>query len=993
MNFFFQLIFFSNIILSQGWYNHPELEWKTIETKHFLIHYHSETKRSAEEAAAVAEKIYEPVTSFYDFEPDTKTHIIIEDVDDISNGAAYYYNNKILIWALPLDFDLRGSHRWLNNVIAHEFIHIVQIGAAMKYPRRFPASFFQLLSYEDEKREDVLYGYPNILMSYPIPGVSVPPWLAEGTAQFMYPGANFDFWDSHRDMIIRDRILNDNLLPFEAMNVMGKRGIGNESSAYNQGFLFCSWLAEQYGVDVLKRITQSISNPLNYSINQAMRDATGIVGFELYDMWKNELNQSYNNKTTHIIINEEKGKILISKGTSNIHPVWSPDEKQFAYLSDKDHDYFGQTDLYIYNFSDSTSQKIVNSVHTAPSWINDSTIIYTKRSKPNKWGSKFFDLYIYTFNDKEEERVTYDRRLISPAYNLSSNQIAAITTYDGTSNIMLSVNLDLAKETVEFNPITHLNNGMQMFSLSWIDDELYIDAAYHQGRQIYRVIMGTGELIPVTTSRWDNRDQVESPRGMIYTKDQSGIFNLVFQNEGNEEYITNVTGGAFMPSVASDGRILFSLFENSRYNIAIIDKKQAIPKEMIGYETNYFDEDIVSQLILGEEMPSHYYEEKLLSMSIIPKIMVDYKTVKPGFYFFSTEVIDRFSIFGGFSANRLWDMDIFLMLEYMKYWPTLYANLFWISRHRDADRDDPFLYPRVDGSDVDNIHILNDLAFNLFSGDIGVRFALGMHKYKLQFNYSNYRQHVVQNVYQYWYYDSLNTIHQYGELGFDYFRGKSLSIKYDLDKRKRGYVMNMLPGNGLTVHANITYEWNQFMDGFSVSEKHSTFGANFVPHNTFRITAQAARHFTLNREKKIVGSISASGGGLSDPEVDNFFHFFGGGLPGIKGYTFYDSTLTGPYYFIGTAAMRFPLFLERNYQLAQFNFQNLSLGGIFQFGGAIDGKVSEFTNMYKLSTGIECRLQGFSFYSYPTAIAYEYHQPINDPSEKGKHYFTLLFDY
>ena len=330
----------------------------------------------------------------------------------------------------------------------------------------------------------------------------------------------------------------------------------------------------------------------------------------------------------------------------------------------------------------------------------------------------------------------------------------------------------------------------------------------------------------------------------------------------------------------------------------------------------------------------------------------------------------------------------------MKYRPTFYTNLFWISRNRDADRNDPFLYPRVDGSEVDNIHIFNDLAFNLFSGDIGTRFAIGLHKYKLQYNYSNYRQHVKQNVYQYYSYNGEdNTIWRYGELGFDYFRGKSVSIIYDLDLRKRDYVMNMLPGNGLKIHGNIAYEWNQFMDGFSVSEEHSTFGANFISHNTLRITAQVDRYFTLNREKKIVASLSASGGGLSNPEIDNFFHFFGGGLPGIKGYTFYDSTLTGPYYFIGTTALRFPLFLERNYSLAQFNFHNLSLGGIFQFGGAIKESFAEFADHYKLSAGIECRLQGFSFYSYPTAIAYEYHQPINDSNETGKHYFTLLFDY
>jgi hypothetical protein len=383
-------------------------------------------------------------------------------------------------------------------------------------------------------------------------------------------------------------------------------------------------------------------------------------------------------------------------------------------------------------------------------------------------------------------------------------------------------------------------------------------------------------------------------------------------------------------------------------------------------------------------------------MSIFPKVMVDYKSIKPGFYFMGNEVLDRFSIFGGASTNRLIDMDIFLLLEYRKFRPTFYTNLFWISRHRDADRNDPFLYPRVNGDDVDNIEIYNDLAFNLFSGDIGARMALGLHKLKLQYNYSNYREHVEQNVYQSFTYNGVDTvIWQYGKIGFDYFRGHSLSFLYELNMRKPGFAMNMLPGNGWILKSNLSYEWNQFMDGFAVSEEYSTFGANFVSHNTARITAEAERHFTLNKEKKIVATLKGKGGGISEPDVDDFFHFFGGGLPGLKGYTFYEESLTGPYYFVGTAALRLPLFLEQNYTWAQFNMQNLSLGGIFQFGSAIQNSLSEIIedDHYKLSAGLECRLHGFSFYSYPSAISYEYHQPISDLDEQGKHYFTLLFDY
>ena len=136
------------ICLSQSWFNHPELDWYTFETDHFIFHYHEETERSAREAAKVAENIYFNVTSYYEFEPDSKTHFIIKDVNDYSNGAAYFFDNKIEISALPLDFRLRGSHRWLQNVITHEFTHIIQIGASMKASNRFPLGFLQIIDYE-----------------------------------------------------------------------------------------------------------------------------------------------------------------------------------------------------------------------------------------------------------------------------------------------------------------------------------------------------------------------------------------------------------------------------------------------------------------------------------------------------------------------------------------------------------------------------------------------------------------------------------------------------------------------------------------------------------------------------------------------------------------------------------------------------------------------------------------------------------------------------
>ena len=72
----------------------------------------------------------------------------MKDADDYSNGAAYYYDNKIVIWATPLNFELRGSHRWLQNVITHEYAHIVSLQKSMKMGNRIPGAYVQYMGYE-----------------------------------------------------------------------------------------------------------------------------------------------------------------------------------------------------------------------------------------------------------------------------------------------------------------------------------------------------------------------------------------------------------------------------------------------------------------------------------------------------------------------------------------------------------------------------------------------------------------------------------------------------------------------------------------------------------------------------------------------------------------------------------------------------------------------------------------------------------------------------
>ena len=147
---FFLLLGWTSASLAQ---NHPELAWQVVETEHFRIFYHEGLDGAAARAARIAETAYAPITELYGYAPDGRVRIVLKDHDDYANGAAFFYQDTIEIWATSLDhdFDLRGSSDWLRNVITHEFAHIISLGAARKGVQRVPALYLQYFGYQREK--------------------------------------------------------------------------------------------------------------------------------------------------------------------------------------------------------------------------------------------------------------------------------------------------------------------------------------------------------------------------------------------------------------------------------------------------------------------------------------------------------------------------------------------------------------------------------------------------------------------------------------------------------------------------------------------------------------------------------------------------------------------------------------------------------------------------------------------------------------------------
>lgn len=712
-------------------YPHNHLPWYTIESEHFLVHFQKGNSRSAQVASRIAEEVYPGITNLYNLEPDTKVSITLTDRQDYSNGAAYFFDNQIQIWVPALNTPLRGTNNWLRDVISHEFTHIIQLQAAMKKSRRIPAIYLQWLSYEDVRRPDVLYGYPNGIITHPFASISIPAWLAEGTAQYQRSGWYYDTWDTHRDMVLRSALLHDRYLSLTEMGMFtSKTGLEREQ-VYNQGFSFTTYLVQQYGEDILTKLSKTFGEPGIFNAGEALKQVTGISGQQIFEEWISDRKTFYTEATNSISPSDTKP--VEDQGFFNFYPRFTPDGSGMAYLSNKGRDE-SRTSLYIQN--DETGKEtaikldlsksmlhegyscgfhttpLIDQIHSGFSFSPDGESIAFTRTKLNEFGEQYDDIFIYDLSSDQEKRITQSRRISSPAWHPDGKKVAAIRQSKGTQNLVL---LNISEGTI--SPLTDFTDGEQIFTPAWHPDgdELYFAFSDKKGREIRKMNLKNKEIKTVLGDPYiDYRDPFIDSEGLFlyYASDKEGIFNIYRKPIGGtgSRQLTNLIGGAFMPAVNGEGKLIFSEYKKNGYRISSIDINSALTETVTGSYNppyrqindfnaadesittdRYDDKDLdpfselyykrvdtasvsfsISTDQANDKREFYEYDETFTSLSFYPVIRFDNYTklngnngslirngqfgdfgenllrdLKMGTYISSREVIDKLSIFGG----------------------------------------------------------------------------------------------------------------------------------------------------------------------------------------------------------------------------------------------------------------------------------------------------------------------------------------------------------
>ncbi|MBN2104734.1 PD40 domain-containing protein [bacterium] len=570
---------------------------QVIVTDHFHIYYRPGTENTARRVAEVSEEVYTPLAAAFNaFDEVGRIYVYIHDETDYSNGFADYSQNKVEVWASDLEFELRGTSNWIKNVMTHELAHIFSLKAAKK--KWF--TYFQL----NFGRYNV---NPDYYFSIPFYHLNVPSWYAEGIAQFEAQQNDNESWDTHRDMLLRMAVLENDLLSYDEMGVFTKGGLHSEM-IYNQGFALVNYIHQAFGEGKAEALVDHIGV---VAFNKAVLKVLGLNEDQLYQQWvastttsyqdlaKDRLKQVsamssalnepwplYHNNPNALSMTDftnkfVEGQCIIDGGYLDYYPVISPDKNQIAYISNEGYE-FALTHLKLYERKSGRVKTLVKRVDSRVAWTPDQKELVYVRSKEN-----FNDLFIYDIEQDRERRISRNLRAKDPAVSPDGESIVFVRNQDGSTNLGL-MNID----GTNIRYLTHYNDGTQIYAPSWSPDGKHIVFSIFrkEDRDIamlpvdipsYTNKAGAPDSIAVmkpsaiqilVNSIADERDPVWLPdgTGILFASDMDGIYNLYTYDCESRQISrkTSVIGGAFRPSISTDGKtIIYSGYHAANYNI------------------------------------------------------------------------------------------------------------------------------------------------------------------------------------------------------------------------------------------------------------------------------------------------------------------------------------------------------------------------------------------------------------------------------------------
>ncbi len=608
----------------------PAFTWTTMETPHFLIHYHQGVEEIAKRAAVIAEDVHVRLAPRMRWEPKGKTRLVLVDAMDEANGMAFPipYNWMVVFLTRPGGgpvLGLSSYDEWLRLVITHEYTHILQLDMVTAGPDTVQSIFGRIY-------------FPNLFQ---------PIWMIEGLATFeeteqtmggrgRSPGV---------EMMLRMAALED------AFPTLGQMSVFLDSwpsgqAPYLFGESFTRFIAEKYGRERLAEISLAYSGrSVPLLVGSTGRRVLNESYASLYEEWKTQLQRRFEKQRAEIARQGLTAALpLTSRGFANMGASFSPDGSRIAFAAVRGDEYPG---IYLMNRDGSGLRKIVENMFLISTsgnglaWSPDGSRLYYAKAEIVRNTNYYSDLYFYDFEKRRETRLTRGLRARDPHVAPDGTRLVFVANRLGKTRL---ASLDLAsfrKKPLTKDAAVYLTPESDLLyaAPAISPDGTKISAAVWQdgGIQDIWVFDLTGnKLFEVSHDRALDLAPAWSPNGrrLYFSSDRTGGFNIYAYDLETQRLwqVTNLVGGAFTPSLSPDSASLaFASYSAAGYDIAVMKMDASTWKEAAPYQDPY---------------PRIAYEDKPVETTTRPYSPLS--TIYPRFWLPWFGVNEKSGVLGGF---------------------------------------------------------------------------------------------------------------------------------------------------------------------------------------------------------------------------------------------------------------------------------------------------------------------------------------------------------
>jgi hypothetical protein len=558
----------------------PDLDYYTIETEHFYVHYYTGLEALAKRTAKVHEEAHTILSPLLDWKPAGKTHVVLTDKTDTANGSANVFGrNRVIIYSMPPEPEgvLGYYDDWLRILVYHEYVHVLHLDTTTDEAPLINSVIGKQLN-------------PNQVL---------PRWYIEGLAT-LYESQRTGTGrinSSLFQMWLRTAALEDK---FFALGTATGSPIEwpMGSAAYLYGGFFMDYVTETRGQEFVRKFNHEYGSRLiPFSLNHA---ATAAGGDTFHEMWKEFAAHEQGEAMAKRAVVRAKGEtpleFVTDGGGSNRYPRRRPGHGQMTFhrADLESHAAFAATQ------TTGTKERVLfetDAAGGAHDWTPDGETLVYGRSVIFDNVYRFSDLFAQDVSGDEStgrlRQLTHRERAREPAVSPDGERLAYVRNTHGSMELVvrgLGWSSDQSSEVLVGSskwPGDDDRHWQQISMPTWRPDgQALVFSWWRLDRRrrdlwMYEFDKPDGErLTNLTDDAAHDLDPYFDQDGKLYfASDRTGIYNaFVMDLETMEAWqLSNVVNGVFSPRPSADGTWIYvSAYTAEGYEIARFRKPTSL---------------------------------------------------------------------------------------------------------------------------------------------------------------------------------------------------------------------------------------------------------------------------------------------------------------------------------------------------------------------------------------------------------------------------------